>query len=89
MGEIADMMLDGTLCAACGVYLDQEPAGYPVYCGACEEDQYRTDVDLPDDSPMAKKRCPICGARKRNVLEHAKAKHPAHWREMIDTKEAK
>lgn len=39
MGEIAEMMLDGTLCAGCGVYLDEEPAGYPVYCDDCEDNE--------------------------------------------------
>lgn len=34
MGEIADLMLDGTLCAQCGVYLGQE-YGMPMYCSAC------------------------------------------------------
>ncbi|MFW5945044.1 MAG: hypothetical protein ACOCTU_07265 [Bacteroidota bacterium] len=34
MGEIADMMLDGTLCECCGVYLDPDetPPGFPQYC---------------------------------------------------------
>ena len=32
MGEIADMMLDGTLCEGCGVYLEQEAPGFPGYC---------------------------------------------------------
>lgn len=32
MGEIADMMLDGTLCEGCGVYLEGEANGYPRYC---------------------------------------------------------
>ena len=33
MGEIADMMLDGTLCEGCGEYLDEdEPEGIPRYC---------------------------------------------------------
>ena len=40
MGEIAEMMLDGTLCECCGVALlegpDDEPAGFPSYCSlAC------------------------------------------------------
>lgn len=35
MGEVAEMMLDGTLCQSCGEYLDQEPVGYPVSCGGC------------------------------------------------------
>lgn len=35
MGEVADMMLDGTLCECCGQLLigpGKEPAGYPQYC---------------------------------------------------------
>ena len=33
MGEIADMMLDGTLCECCGVYIETgEPPGFPRYC---------------------------------------------------------
>lgn len=39
MGEIADMMLDGTLCNTCGMYLDQEPEGFPVDCEICAEDE--------------------------------------------------
>lgn len=31
MGEIADMMLDGTLCEGCGEYLG-EGMGFPDYC---------------------------------------------------------
>jgi hypothetical protein len=38
MGEIAEMMLDGTLCACCGVYLDSEPLGFPVDCDSCAEE---------------------------------------------------
>ena len=33
MGEIADMMLDGTLCEGCGEYIG-EGDGYPQYCSA-------------------------------------------------------
>jgi len=41
MGEIAEMMLDGTLCACCGELLgdpEDEPAGYPMYCASCAPD---------------------------------------------------
>ncbi len=38
MGEIADMMLDGTLCEGCGVFLNEEPQGYPCYCANCENE---------------------------------------------------
>lgn len=35
MGEIADAMLDGTLCSCCGTYLADEGVGYPVTCAGC------------------------------------------------------
>lgn len=37
MGEIAEMMLDGTLCAGCGVYIGADN-GYPEYCEDCLEE---------------------------------------------------
>lgn len=37
MGEIADMMLDGTLCEGCGVFIGTG-AGYPVRCEDCGGD---------------------------------------------------
>lgn len=39
MGEIADMMLDGTLCEGCGEYIG-EGDGYPQYCSEqCASDR--------------------------------------------------
>lgn len=37
MGEIADLMLDGTMCEGCGEILcwDGEPAGFPMRCDGC------------------------------------------------------
>lgn len=35
MGEIAEMMLDGTLCEGCGEYLDGGGMGFPMRCGGC------------------------------------------------------
>lgn len=32
MGEIAEMMLDGTLCEGCGEYIGDGGAGIPRYC---------------------------------------------------------
>lgn len=35
MGDIAEAMLDGTLCEGCGVFIDDGPAaGFPRYCSA-------------------------------------------------------
>jgi hypothetical protein len=46
MGDIADMMLDGTLCATCGAAMDDvadddfDAPGFPRYCcEACEPDE--------------------------------------------------
>jgi translation initiation factor IF-1 len=32
MGEIAEMMLNGEVCEGCGVFLENEDRGFPVYC---------------------------------------------------------
>lgn len=36
MGDIADMMLDGTLCEGCGVYMG-DAQGIPGRCAGCAE----------------------------------------------------
>lgn len=48
MGEIAELMLDGTLCQVCGVLMEdliqpgkkelKEPPGYPRTCPGCSDD---------------------------------------------------
>ena len=37
MGEIADMMLEGTMCQECGEFIDdgEEGPGYPRLCAGC------------------------------------------------------
>ena len=57
MGEIADMMLDGTMCAGCGVWLNdgEDGDGYPGYCsdecardcGVEPESDHVIDVERP------------------------------------------
>lgn len=37
MGEIAEMMLDGTLCEGCGEFMGNT-IGYPRRCAGCERD---------------------------------------------------
>ena len=40
MGEIADMMIGGEMCEACGVFLGGEASGFPRYCSIeCAEDR--------------------------------------------------
>jgi len=43
MGEITDMILDGTLCSVCGEFLvgfgeDGESQGFPGMCASCATD---------------------------------------------------
>lgn len=47
MGDVADMMLDGTLCQSCGeLLIDEhtEPNGFPSLCPGCAEDHPLGDV---------------------------------------------
>jgi len=53
MGEVAEMMLDGTLCATCGEVFDDvesddfEPRPYPRWCEECA-DYIRGEVFVRD-----------------------------------------
>lgn len=44
MGDVADMMLDGTLCEVCGVHLVQQPPGHPRRCSSCAKASGRSYV---------------------------------------------
>lgn len=89
MGDIAEMMLDGTLCEGCGVYLEGEAPGYPRYCSR----QCRSDRQHPDDrnakaaniaaheqrqGEKKKIPCPLCKKKVRTVglPNHIKDAHP-------------
>jgi hypothetical protein len=39
MGEIADMMIGGEMCAWCGVWLESQEMGFPVLCHDCHSEQ--------------------------------------------------
>lgn len=52
MGEIAEMMLDGTLCSCCGAFMEENfdlsspitatlPPGIPMMCAGCADDERR------------------------------------------------
>lgn len=47
MGEIAEMMLDGTMCSLCGEFLNdgEDGDGFPGYCEGCKA----TMMDESDD----------------------------------------
>lgn len=72
MGEIAEMMLDGTLCEGCGVYLEGESAGDPRRCAGC-----RHDAKHPVHHPLAKTACKACGRRVKftGLRDHMRDAH--------------
>lgn len=63
MGEIAEMMLDGTLCEGCGVYIGDGGSGFPRYCSAaCARDR---GVPCDDDPPRSERRTHQCKTCRR------------------------
>ena len=69
MGEIADMMINGSMCQYCGECFDDEP-GYPRSCPSCaEEDEI--------DTKPEKVTCAHCGKRvhESGLNQHIAAKH--------------
>lgn len=72
MGEVADMMLEGTLCAGCGVYIGRGDFGIPQYCEDCKG-------DYPTEKPKREKiKCPKCGKRcsgKQGLSDHDRDAH--------------
>lgn len=59
MGDIADAMLDGTLCNVCGVFIDSD-SGIPTNCG-CDESQDYFEPEPPEPTRFI---CPDCGRNK-------------------------
>ncbi|WP_454734268.1 hypothetical protein [Cupriavidus pauculus] len=75
MGEIAEMMLDGTLCEGCGMYIDGDADGYPRRCEDC---QPSSDTAQSSRKPSAPKtNCPICKRRVKlaGLADHQRDAH--------------
>jgi DNA-directed RNA polymerase subunit RPC12/RpoP len=68
MGEIADMMLDGTMCQGCGVWLHDgaDGPGYPGYCSDCRRELGPEPKDHIEP-PKPKVKCPTCGRKVRAI----------------------
>ena len=45
MSEIAEMMLDGTLCERCGGIIDGTTPGFPRLCEDCEDDDLDEEIE--------------------------------------------
>jgi hypothetical protein len=56
MGEISEMMLDGTLCECCGTFIDSD-AGFPQYCSPqCAGDRGAEWFTQPNSPPKRRKK---------------------------------
>ena len=68
MGEIADMMLDGTMCQWRGEWLHggEDGPGYPGLCSACAREERRTR-SAQSQRTTEKVKCPTCGKRVKSV----------------------
>lgn len=77
MGEHAEMRLDGTLCEGCGVFLNDNPPGFPCYCNDCRHDgcnAFEQYVSIPVGVKVI---CPTCHKRVKSggYWQHRRDKH--------------
>jgi hypothetical protein len=85
MGEIAEMMLDGTLCAGCGEELHRGSPGYPQHCS--EQCERNTGAISSEPTEVV---CKICSKHFRlrsSLVHHLQDKHrirfTASWPSII------
>lgn len=83
MGDIADMMLDGTLCQGCGCFISANSQGFPGYCGSCGREakagrkQANVARSAAQHAAAKKSPCHACGRRVSFVgmADHIKDSH--------------
>ena len=70
MGEIAEMMLDGTLCEGCGVAMPGDAPGFPRRCRQCKK---HDSQPAPDERVP----CKTCGRRVKfiGLKDHMRDSH--------------
>ena len=79
MGEIADMMLDGTMCSGCGEWLHdgEDGPGYPGYCSSCAREMAQEHGGASKSGRGSNVSCPTCGKRvkPRGLRDHQRDVH--------------
>jgi hypothetical protein len=74
MGEIADMMLNGTLCQGCGVYLGSDN-GYPTLCSSCKRERIPNPITPPRDPNKVACRWCRRHVKVSGLADHMRVKH--------------
>lgn len=82
MGDYAEMMLDGTMCSSCGVYIG-EATGEPAECETCAveirqmEKSIQRQANIARNARMKKTRCPECNKKVKEIglNQHRKDVH--------------
>ena len=77
MGEIADMMIDGTMCQVCGEFINEVPPGYPITCAGCGGDEFGIADAGPANKPKDPKTiaCPDPFCERKFQNRQAAAQH--------------
>lgn len=79
MGDVADMLIDGTLCEDCGAVIDDDSPGHPRCCNDCERERGIAAVDSAARTLAAETRvtCRQCGKRVKyaGLRDHQRDKH--------------
>jgi hypothetical protein len=82
MGDIAESMLDGTLCCSCGDFIGLD-SGYPEYCSECaSQDEgpplFAKKQTRTQEKCKTKATCVHCNKRVKTIgmSQHIKVVHP-------------
>lgn len=82
MGEVAEMMIDGTLCEGCGVYMGGGALGFPRRCQDCRPSRAENKAanmarHEAAQARQKKDKCQTCGKRVRLVgmADHQRDAH--------------
>lgn len=77
MGDIAEMMLDGTLCEGCGVALPGKASGDPRRCRDCKRDDQFRRTHPPVNPGSNMTACKTCGRRVKlaGIKDHMRDAH--------------